>query len=128
MSEQTSDRDDKPEASNQTVKDQSRTSKAPDPACGSNPDEEALFGAGTGPRLFGEGGYADGGSNQEGNWERRATHPHGGYGRFSDAGGPGATQLLGEVGFGEGETQKTPDTGTDAQDQPQGREDRTKKA
>ena len=60
------------------------------------PDEQALFFTDPGPRLFGEGSYPEGGSNEEGNFEARETSPHGGLGSFDDAGGFGATQLLGE--------------------------------
>ncbi len=75
------------------------------------PDEETLFGGGSGPRLFGEGSYTEGGSNEEGNWEERDVHPHGRDGRFSDAGCFGATELLGEEGFGEARAQDNPDIG-----------------
>ena len=78
------------------------------------PDEEALFGSGPGPRLFGEGSYVEGGSNEEGNWQVRDAHPHGRDGHFSDAGGFGATELLGEEGFGEARPQDNPDTAAKA--------------
>lgn len=60
------------------------------------PDEQALFFNDSGPRLFGEGSYTEGGSNEEGNFEGREASPHGGLGSFDDAGGFGSTQLLGE--------------------------------
>ena len=60
------------------------------------PDEADLFNAGSGPRLFGEGSYTEGGSNEEGNFEAREASPHGGLGSFDDAGGFGAAELLGE--------------------------------
>jgi hypothetical protein len=60
------------------------------------PDELALFDTGPGPRLFGEGSYAEGGSNEEGNFLARTANPHGSIGSFDDAGGPGSTQLLGQ--------------------------------
>lgn len=75
------------------------------------PGEETLFGGGSGPRLFGEGSYAEGGSNEEGNWQERDAHPHGRDGRFSDEGGFGATELLGEEGFGKPRPQDNPDAG-----------------
>ena len=59
-------------------------------------EEQEFFLAESGRRLFGEGSYAEGGSNEEGNFESRDTNPHGGYGSFTDAGGYGATELLGE--------------------------------
>ena len=73
-------------------------------------DEEVLFGGGSGARLFGEGSYAEGGSNEEGNWEERDSHPHGRYGHFSDASGFGATELLGDPEFGEERSSEGPDT------------------
>lgn len=88
------------------------------------PDEEALFGGDPGPRLFGEGSYAEGGSNQEGNWREREMPPHGHYGGFSDAGGYGATELLGEPGFGAtGASPEIPDTGDKLSARSQKRED-----
>lgn len=65
------------------------------------PDEADLFNTGPGPRLFGEGSYSEGGSNEEGNFEERAASPHGGLGSFDDAGGFGGTELLGERGSDE---------------------------
>jgi hypothetical protein len=89
------------------VSDSQRSDRAGPPP----PDEEALFGGQPSPRLFGEGSYSEGGSNEEGNWEERNAHPHGRYGRFSDAGGFGATELLGEEGFREAQPQDNPDAG-----------------
>jgi hypothetical protein len=60
------------------------------------PDEEKLFGAGRGPRIFGEGDYASGGTANEGNFEVSDRDPHGSYGSFDDAGGYGGTELLGD--------------------------------
>lgn len=71
---------------------QDRSERGATPPCG----EEALFRSESSPRLFGEGNYAEGGSNEEGNYEVRDANPHGSSGGFSDAGGFGATQLLGD--------------------------------
>jgi hypothetical protein len=68
----------------------------PDGDSDPSPDEEALFFTDSGPRLFGEGSYSEGGSNEEGNFAEREASPHGGLGSFDDAGGFGAAQLLGE--------------------------------
>ena len=74
-----------------------QTAGQPDPErSDSSPDEQALFFSDSGPRLFGEGSYSEGGSNEEGNFEGRQASPHGGLGSFDDAGGFGATQLLGD--------------------------------
>lgn len=68
----------------------------PAPARGSSaPDEQTLFNTGAGGRLFGEGSYAEGGSNQEGNFKEREATPQGSRGSFDDAGGYGGTELLG---------------------------------
>jgi len=56
------------------------------------PDEQALFNTGPDRR---EGSYAEGGSNQEGNFTEREASPHGSRGSFDDAGGYGGTELLG---------------------------------
>jgi hypothetical protein len=66
---------------------------APAEAC----DEASLFAVGQGPRLFGEGSYLTGGSTAEGNYALPDSNPRGGYGSFSDAGGFGSPQLLGET-------------------------------
>jgi len=60
------------------------------------PDEEVLFRTDTDRRIFGEGSYAEGGSNQEGNYKKREASPHGSEGSFDDAGGYGGTELLGQ--------------------------------
>ncbi|HTV51734.1 MAG TPA: hypothetical protein VME21_11110, partial [Steroidobacteraceae bacterium] len=58
--------------------------------------ESSLFPAGSGPRYFGTGSYATGGSNAEGNDGIGQLNSRGGYGSFTDAGGPGASTLYGE--------------------------------
>ena len=67
----------------------------PGPAGGEAQDEDALFHTEPGPRIFGEGSYTDGGSNQEGNFKEREVSPGGARGSFDDAGGPGGEELLG---------------------------------
>jgi hypothetical protein len=59
-------------------------------------DEAEIFPPPVGPRYFGTGSYRTGGSNAEGNYGLGEVNPRGGYGSFTDAGGPGATTLLGE--------------------------------
>jgi hypothetical protein len=81
----------------------------PDPAgtrpvperSGSERDEATLFNTDPGPRIFGEGSYAEGGSNQEGNFKEREASPQGSRGSFDDAGGYGGKQLLGGRKAGE---------------------------
>ena len=58
--------------------------------------ESDLFPQGSGPRYFGTGRYGTGGSNAEGNDGIGELNPRGGYGRFTDAGGPGTSTLYGE--------------------------------
>ncbi len=47
------------------------------------------------PRFFGVGDYDSGGPHT-GNADLGELNPQGGYGSFTDAGGPGSTALLGE--------------------------------
>jgi hypothetical protein len=61
-----------------------------------SPHETELFPPPAEPRYFGTGSYATGGSTTEGNYAIRDLNPLGGYGSFTDAGGPGSTTLLGE--------------------------------
>lgn len=58
--------------------------------------EAELFPPAVEPALFGTGSYRTGGSNAEGNYRMGELNPRGGYGTFSDAGGPGSTVLYGE--------------------------------
>jgi len=55
-----------------------------------------LFPPAAGPRYFGTGSYEMGGSHAEGSDAVGDLNPIGGYGSFSDAGGPGSTLLYGE--------------------------------
>jgi len=55
-----------------------------------------LFPPAAGPRYFGTGSYEMGGSHAEGSDAVGDLNPLGGYGSFSDAGGPGSTLLYGE--------------------------------
>jgi hypothetical protein len=66
------------------------------PAPHSTAHESDLFPAGAGPNYFGTGRYGTGGSNAEGNDGIGEINPRGGYGSFTDAGGPGASTLYGE--------------------------------
>ena len=113
MREQNPDRVDAEKIRSEAAKPHASGVEPPDRLESRVPDEEVLFDAGgAGPRLFGEGSYAEGGSNEEGNWEARETRPHGHHGGFSDAGGYGATELLGEPGFGaKNPSPTTPNTG-----------------
>lgn len=95
MTERQPGHDDRPIRQNPPVKPDAAPTR-PVPKRGSSaPDEEALFNTGTGGRLFGEGSYAEGGSNQEGNFEEREARPQGSRGSLDDAGGYGGTELLG---------------------------------
>jgi len=57
--------------------------------------ESDLFPPAAGPRYFGTGAYEMGGSHAEGSDAVGDLNPLGGYGTFSDAGGPGSTTLYG---------------------------------
>jgi len=58
--------------------------------------ESDLFPPTPGPRYFGTGSYGGGGSNTEGNAGIGDLNPLGGFGTFTDAGGPGSPALYGE--------------------------------
>ncbi len=62
---------------------------------GSTPDEQTLFNTDSRERIFGEGSYAEGGQNQEGNFKEREASPQGSRGSFDDAGSHGGRKLLG---------------------------------
>ena len=62
----------------------------------SSADERELFPPPAEPRYFGTGSYGTGGPIGEGNYALGEVNPRGGYGTFTDAGGPGSTALLGE--------------------------------
>ena len=59
------------------------------------PHESELFPAPVAPRYFGTGDYDSGGTHV-GNYAVGDVNRQGGYGTFTDAGGPGGAALLGE--------------------------------
>lgn len=58
--------------------------------------EADIFPTPSKPSLFGTGSYEMGGTHAEGSDAVGDLNPLGGYGTFSDAGGPGSTTLYGE--------------------------------
>jgi hypothetical protein len=58
-------------------------------------EESELFAPPAGPRYFGTGSY-EGGGTHTGSYALGDVNRQGGYGTFTDAGGPGSTELLGE--------------------------------
>jgi len=58
--------------------------------------ESDLFPPTAGPHYFGTGSYEMGGSHSEGGDAIGDLNPLGGYGSFTDAGGPGSATLYGE--------------------------------
>jgi len=64
------------------------------------PDSTKLFPPPIEPRFFGTGDYDSGGPHT-GNYALGETNPQGGYGSFTDAGGPGSTALLGQEPLAE---------------------------
>jgi len=58
--------------------------------------ESDLFPPTAGPRYFGTGSYEMGGSHAMGSDAIGDLNPLGGYGSFTDAGGPGSATLYGE--------------------------------
>lgn len=72
-----------------------------------SPGEQSLFDTDSGARIFGEGSYVEGGSNQEGNFKEREARPHGSRGSFDPlqlsigvAGDGGAQPSTGAAGDG----------------------------
>ena len=72
--------------------------------------ESDLFPAADAPRYFGTGSYGTGGSTNEGNDGIGDLNPLGGYGSFTDAGGPGSPTLYGEETPTPGSPPSEPDT------------------
>jgi hypothetical protein len=79
------------QASAQT-QDAGRTTSAEGPKL----HESDIFPPPGGPRYFGTGSYEMGGTHAEGSDAIGEVNPLGGYGTFSDAGGPGSTTLYGQ--------------------------------
>jgi hypothetical protein len=89
-----------------------------DDSPGSMAHESDLFPPSSGPRYFGTGRYGTGGSNAEGNDGIGELNPRGGYGSFTDAGGPGATALYGDepsVGEDDEKADKPPNAGAESE-------------
>jgi hypothetical protein len=82
----------------QQARGKSSEEAAPVDAPGERPTahESDLFPSTTAPRYFGTGSYGTGGSTTEGNDGIGDLNPLGGYGTFTDAGGPGSPTLYGE--------------------------------
>jgi hypothetical protein len=87
-----------PEQTEQEASGKSPEEAAPGGAVRKRPTahESDLFPSSSGPRYFGTGSYEMGGSHAEGSDAIGEINPLGGYGTFTDAGGPGSETLYGE--------------------------------
>ena len=101
MTERQPGRDDRPIRQSPPAKPEPVRGRPAPKRGSSTPDEQALFNTDSDRRIFGEGSYAEGGSNQEGNFKERDATPEGSRGSFDDAGGYGGKELLGEKGAEE---------------------------
>lgn len=101
MTERQPGRDDRQIRQTPPVKPDTAARKPIPGRSSSPPDEATLFNTDSDRRIFGEGSYAEGGSNQEGNFKEREATPEGSRGSFDDAGGYGGKELLGSKGADE---------------------------